>query len=992
MSGIVKGHLVASISRIRSVRRRMLFPLPLFVILALCSPGFGQEVRGTITGTVTDPQGAVIAGAKVEVRSLDTNVTYPATTNEAGLYVVPLLPPGNYSVSATHEGFSRAQEPRVLLTANQRLEQDFHLQLGSVNQEVIVTAEAPQLDTESASREQVVSEQAVANTPLEGRNSFLLATLTAGVFSTSVDSINAIRPFDNGGMDNMQINGGQSYRNNFTINGLPDTNSEGNAEPGQLTFVPPPDAVKEVNVESNAYDAQFGHTGGGNVNVDLKSGSNQFHGTAYDYVRNTIFNANRWENNANGSPRQAYHWQQPGVEFDGPLYIPKVYDGRNKTFFMFSWERIKDAIPQPVTESVPTALERQGNFTQSGFRIYDPCVGISAYNVPCTNNTGSRTPFPGNVIPASRQNPVGLAMLNSYPLPTGPGEINNFFYGSSVVTDLYDAFTYTADQNINDRNRLSFSYFQGDRHQVEPTYGYANPAASPLYLHYRINHGGSVTYTSTPTPSTVFDVRVGFERHNFAVNPYSIGYNPANLGFPSSFVSQLAFPAFPTVNVTQTNGGSALQLLGTSRSGGAASGTKTNTDALQATLTKVVRTHTLKFGMQFNVIMNNDGAPAAPIFNFDSTFTQANPLTPVAGQGNGWADMILGYPTSGSAPVPGFFAYDSHYYAAFIQDDWKVNSRLTLNLGIRWDFESPLTERFNRLNAGFAFNSLAPVQGAGIPPIYGGLQFVNNSDRAAYVNDYNNVQPRIGAAYRLGNDTVLRGGFGIYYLPTFDIPGTQGFSTTTQYTASINGNVTPANTLSNPYPGGIVQPTGNSLGTATLLGQTITFPDPARVIPRNYQFSFGIERQLPRNFMVDASYVGSRTHNLETNVNIDTISPALVAQYGSALNQAVRNPFQGLLPGTNLNGATITRLQSLLPYPQYLASSSVAGVSISGGNASENGGVQEDYIPIGYSWYNALQVRVEKRFSQGYYFLISYTFSNRLLKKAGVESALQCKV
>jgi hypothetical protein len=963
----------AAIDRLRST---------LFLVVmagSLVLSGFGQEVRGTITGTVTDPQGAAIADAKVTVKSLDTNVEYPATTNAAGLYVVPLLSPGNYSVSVTKEGFSRSQEPNLMLTANQRLDQDFHLQIGSVNQQVIVTAEAPQLDTESASREQIVSEQAVANTPLEGRNSFMLATLTAGVFSTSIDSLNSIRPFDNGGMDNMQINGGLSYRNNFTINGVPDTNSEGNGNPGELTFVPPPDAVKEVNVETSAYDAQFGHTGGGNVNVDLKSGSNRFHGAAYDYVRNTIFNANRWENNANGSPRPAYHWQEPGVELDGPLYIPKVYDGRNKTFFMFSWERIKDAIPQPLTSSVPTAAERAGNFAGSGFTIYDPCNTTLTATAPCTNN-GSRTPFAGDVIPASRLNPVGVNLLNSYPLPTSGTQLNNFFFGSSEVSDLYDAFTYTVDQTLNSKNHLSFAYFQGDRHQVEPTYGYPTAAASPLYLHYRINHGGSADWTSTINPSTVLDVRFGFERHNFAVNPYSIGYNDSNLGFPSSFTSQLAFQAFPTVNVTQTNGGSTLGTLGTTRSGGAGSGTKTNTSAVQGTLTKIIGSHSVKVGSQFNVVLNNFGAPAAPTFNFDSTFTQANPLVAVSGQGNGFADMALGYPTSGSVPIPGFFAYSSHYYAVFVQDDWKVNSRLSLNLGLRWDVETPLTERYNRLNSGFAFDSLSPVQPANFGPVYGGLTFVNSSNRSAYVTDYNNIQPRIGAAYKLRDTTVLRGGFGIYYLPTFDIPGTQGFSTTSNYTASINGNVTPANSLNNPFPGGIVQPTGSSLGLGTLLGQSVTSPYTGRAIPRNYQFSFGVQQQLPKNFMFEASYAGSRTHELETNVNIDTISPQLIAEYGSQLNAAVPNPFQGLLPGTNLNGATITRLQSLLPYPQFLASGNVSGVSLTStaGLATENGGVIEQYIPIGHTWYNALQIRLEKRFSQGLYFLTSYTFSKSM--------------
>ena len=353
---------------------------------------------------------------------------------------------------------------------------------------------------------------------------------------------------------------------------------------------------------------------------------------------------------------------------------------------MFSWERIKDSIPQPLSASVPTAAERQGDFSQSGFTIFDPCNATLTYSAPCTNN-GSRTPFPGNIIPTARINPVGQALLNAYPVPSSPGELNNYFYGSSVSTDTYDAFTYNVDDNINDKNHMSFAYFQSGRHQVEPTYGYQNPAATNQYLHYRINHGGFVSWTSTLNPSSVLDVRFGFERHNFAVNPYDLGFNPTQLGFPSSFAASLPNFSFPVVSVTQTDAGQTLQPLGTTFS----TQTKTNTYATQAVLTKIINRHTVKFGTQFNVVLNNEGAPSPETFNFDSTFTQSNPTTPLPGQGNGWADVILGYPTSGTVPIPGFFAYSSHYYAAFVQDDWKVNDRLTLNIGGRWDYESPLT-------------------------------------------------------------------------------------------------------------------------------------------------------------------------------------------------------------------------------------------------------------------------------------------------------------
>jgi hypothetical protein len=965
-------------SRTRVIAR-LLLVIPSLICL-LYHPIPAQEVRATISGTVTDPAGAVIAGAQVQVKNLDTGVVYPAVTNDAGLYVVPLLPPGNYSVAVTQPGFQRAEQPRIELRANERRAADFKLAIGAVTQQTIVTAEAPQLDTESASHEQIVSERLVANTPIEGRNSFLLSTLTTGVYFGGTDSANSIRPFDNGGMDSMQINGSLSYRNNFTLNGLPDTNSESNGNPGELTFVPSPDAVKEVNVESSAFDAQIGHTGGGNINVDFKSGTNQFHGAAYDYVRNTIFNANRWENNALRQRRTAYHWQEPGIEVDGPLYMPKVFDLRNKIFWMFSWERIKDSIPQPLSASVPTVPERQGDFTQSGFTIYDPCNTTLTYNAPCTNS-GTRTPFAGNKIPTSRLNPVGINLLNSYPVPNAPGELNNYFYGSSVSTDTYDAFIYNVDDTINEKNHISFSYFQSGRHQVEPTYGYANPAATNQYLHYRINHGGAITLTSTLNPSTVFDIRFGFERHNFAVNPYDLGFDPTQLGFPASFAASLPNPAFPVITVSQTNGGTTLQPLGTTFS----TQTKTNTYATQAVLTKIISRHSVKFGTQFNVVLNNDGAPSPETFAFDSTFTQANPTAPAAGQGNGWADVILGYPTSGTVPIPGLFAYSSHYYAVFLQDDWKVNDRLTLNIGGRWDFESPLTERFNRLNSGFAYSALSPLQVPNFRTLYGGITFVGNNDRAAYVNDYNNFQPRFGAAYRLTDKTVLRGGVGLYYLPTFDIPGTQGYTTTTNYVASINGNVTPANSLSNPYPTGIVQPSGSSLGLATLLGQSITAPYGGRTIPRNWQYSFSVQRQLPWNIMVEAGYVGSRTAQLETSVNVDTISAAQLAQYGSALNTAVPNAFQGRLPGSNLNGATIPLMQTLVPYPQYLIASTsstngVTGVSLtsSAGNASPTGGVIEQYVPMGRTWYNSMQARIEKRFSSGFYFLISLTLSKNM--------------
>ena len=946
----LKHHAGATFSGTRSLLRTLSI---LFLGAFLAQ---AQETRGTITGRVTDPQGAAVMGAQIQVKSLDTNVVYPTTTNESGIYVVQLLPPGTYTVAVTQTGFKRAEHTHLQVRVTERVQDDFQLQIGGVSESVEITAQPALLETATASREQVVSLQAVAELPMEGRNSFLTSTYTAGVYFGPVDSLNSIRPFDNGGMDGMQINGGLTYRNNFTINGLPDTANEG-GNASSLTYVPPPDAVREVSVQTNAYDAAYGHTGGGTINVNLKSGTNQFHGAAYEYNRNNIFIANRWENNASGVARPAYHWNQPGAELDGPVIIPKLYNGKNKTFFMFSWERIKDVLPQPYTASVPTAAQLSGNFastTSNG-------VPITIYDPLTTQQTSAgvyvRQPFPGNIIPANRINPVGAKILSYYPAADQAGTIdhfNNYFYGSSVVQDMYDVFSTTVDENINDKNRMSFSFFRGNRHQIEPTYGFSSPAASPLYLHYRTNNGGSFNWTATLNPSTVLDIRYGFERHNFAVQLYAMDFDPTQLGFPSSLVSQLPALAFPQIAVTNYTG---LAGGGTTRT--TSSYTITSTHASQVTLSKLVDKHNFKVGGQFNVVLNNYNSPTSMtgVFTFDPTFTQNSPLVSSALQGNGFADLLLGYPTSGGVPNNPALAYSSHYYALFAQDDWRISPRLTLNLGLRWDVETPLTERYNRQNDGFAFTAPSPLQVPGYT-LTGGLLFDSSSNRTPFVTDYNNVQPRIGAAFKLNEKTVLRGGFGVYYLPTFDTGNNNGFAVTTPYTASNDGNATPATTLSNPFPTGLVQPSGSSKGLSTLMGTSITFSDPARTIPYNLQFSFGVQRQLPAGFLADVSYVGSRTHEVEVSQSVDAISTANLA-LGSKLNTTVANPFAGLLPGTSLNASTITLQQSLLPYPQFT-------------------GVTEADIPIGYTWYNALQVRLEKRFASGLFFLVSYTNSKNM--------------
>jgi len=336
-----------------------------------------QEFRATITGTVTDPQGAVIPKVRIEGRNLETGALVTTQTNDSGIYVLPFVPPGFYQLSAALEGFKRAVRDRIEVRVGDRLRVDFQLELGGVTEQVIVLGEVELLETTTASKGQVVDAQKVSALPLLGRNPFMLAVVSTGVQYTPSMASRSSRPFDNGGMDNFSINGGRQFTNEFLLDGVPNTNTE-TTQPSNLSFVPSPDATEEFRVQTNTYDAQYGRTGGGVINVSLKSGTNNFHGALYHYFRHDRLNANNFQSNLAGARKSAFRWAQPGVQFDGPVYLPRLYDGRNKTFFMYSWEKIKSSIPFPQTYTVPTLEQRAGDFSKTvqanlqPILIYDP--------------------------------------------------------------------------------------------------------------------------------------------------------------------------------------------------------------------------------------------------------------------------------------------------------------------------------------------------------------------------------------------------------------------------------------------------------------------------------------------------------------------------------------------------------------------------------------------------------------------------------------------
>jgi hypothetical protein len=922
----------------------------LLSIAAMAASVHAQEVRATISGTISDPNGAVIPGAKVVVRNINTGSINDVTTNEAGLYVAPFIPIGRYQVTATAQGFKTAIRQDVELRVGDRIRLDFTLEIGGVTEQITITSETPLLETATASNGQVIDSAKVRDLPLLGRNPFLLAAISSGVQYTPTRQSRSNRPFDNGGMDSFSINGGRQTTNEFLLDGVPDTNTE-TTSPSNLSYVPSPDATEEFKVQTNTYDAQYGRTGGGVINVSLKAGTNDFHGVLYHYLRNDKLNANAFETNAAGLPRNSFKWNQPGLVFHGPVFIPKLYNGKNKTFFMFSWEKIKSAIPLPLNYTVPTLEQRAGDFSKTVQTNGQPIVMYDPLTTRLEGNSYVRTAFPANRIPTNRFDPVAVNIAKFIPAPNQPGDARGFFNllaSPNTVSDEYDQFAARVDQQLGSKHRFFSRYVRGNRHETNST-ALFDLAASPWYNHWRINQGGNFDLTSTLGATMVNSLRVGYIRHQFGIAQHAEGFDPKQLGFPASVVDPLPRKFFPRIDYTD------YTAFGPQRSTGSEF-TFSDTWSLAETISKVISTHSLKFGFEGRIMFNNQDRPTSSFarFNFRRNFTQRDPLRADAASGNAFASLLLGMPESGESERRPALAYSNEYYVLFFQDDWKVSRKVTLNLGLRWDFETPQEERFFQQNRGFDPAATSPLQVPG-QTVKGGLLFTSKENRFPYSSDRNNFQPRAGVAWQLDTKTVFRGGYGISYLPTFDTGFNNGFAVLSPMVTSVDGGLTPADRIANPYPNGYLAVPGSSQGLATFLGQSFTYGFYDRRIPLVHQFSAGFQRELPFRLLIDLSYSGSRSRSLQTSKGINEVSAQQLALGNDLLTQ-LPNPYAGKLPGSAFNGATVPRQQLIRPFPQF-------------------GSITQANHTIGYSDYNSMQLRVEKRMSHGVHALLSYTYS-----------------
>jgi hypothetical protein len=929
---------------------------------------WSQDIRATLTGAVIDPQGAVVPNARIEIRNHGTNVVINAVTSDAGLYVVPDLNPGQYSVTASAGGFKSTVRDNIELRVADRKTIDIKLEIGSASENITITAEAPMLETGTAAGGTTINTQLVSDLPLVGGNPYALIQQVPGVSHQSAwPTQTSERPFDNGGIDGYSINGGLAGGNNnqFLLDGAPNNNNEG------MGFVPPQGATAEVRTITNLYDAEYGRTGGGIATVTLKSGTNAFHGSAGFDIRNEKLNANLWQANLQGLSKPIYRWQQPDLSLTGAVIIPKLYNGRNKTFFLFAWEELRDKYPATSNRVFPTPLEASGDFSRTiggngnPIQIYDPLTTqCDANGLNCT-----RTPFPNSTVPASRIDPLIANLTKFYAAPQFAAKrgATNFIAQPNPKTDLYDSFTTRLDQNISDRNRLFATFVRGNRHETINNVVQSDPVlenAYPATLDWRMNVGATVDVTTTISSSMISDAHVNFLRHNgFASYPATVNFDPTSLGYSKQLAAIFQSPGFPAFSASGYSG------LGSSA--GLNSPFENDWSAGE-TITKIRGNHSLKFGGVATVTQRNSQVTAAfpGIASFTATFTQANPLGAAdPNSGDAIATALLGYPNASSFTPALAYAYSTRYYAAFVQDDWRVTSKLTLNLGLRYDYQTPMTERYDRQIIGF---DPTVAYTLGSSTVHGGPVYADGSHRYPYQVDTNNVGPRFGLAYVVTPSIVLRGGYGISYAQAFTNGPNTGFvATTSSVQTSTDGSnrypvltnaATGAGLLAGGgtalFPSGLSLPPGRTLAIPTV-GGSITFLDPDYRNPMVQQYNLGIEIQLPYRSVLSVEYNGSKTRDIGVSRLLDTVSLSQFLSLNTKLTSTVANPY-GVQPGTScLAASTISLQQSLFGYPQFC-------------------GITESSMPLGRLWYNALQTRYEKRLSHGLTTLVSFTWAKNL--------------
>ena len=937
-----------------------------FVFVLACVSSLLAQ-NASVTGRVTDASGAVVPGAKVTARNPALGAAFAAESSPEGYYSLPSLPPGRYDLDIAKTGFVSIKQTGLELAVQQAARLDVVLKIGAVTETVEVNAQALVLESENATLGQVISNKQVTELPLLGRNTYALAMLVPGVRPSSgvnnlvTDQISTVA---------YSINGMRSNANEFLLDGAPNTAPAQN----QPVINANPDMVQEFKVETNNFSAEYGRAAGGVFNVVTRGGTNKINFSAYEFFRNDKLNANDWFANRSGTKRAPFRFNQFGGTIGGPVVIPKLYNGRNKTFFFANTEIVKFVQGITFTATLPDPRQLTGDFSQArladgrAVTIYDPMGGAGF----------TRTPFAGNLIPGNRIDPVARNVSKFLPAPniagvTALGSVNYTRTDGNRVDKT--SYSFRGDHNFSGQNRLFARYSFDDTPLARaPAYGeqFKNiaPTAGPqLFTRWNTvvedNHIFNSRLLST--------LRYSATRLINNRRPYSDNFDITSLGLPAYMRQGMVDPlSFPAIAI---NGYSVTGSIPNTVVGGIIGATDliafgNTTQSFQGTMTRILSKHTLKFGGEYRVIQFNNlqTGDQATNFGFAPSWTQgpnANTSSPVAGLG--LATFLLGIPSGAVNPAPAL-ALTSKYSGFFLADTWRATGRLTINWGLRYEYETPLTDRFNQLT-NFDFQAPSPLKATGYN-LKGGLTFVNAGGLPRGNNnpDRNNWAPRLGLAYRLGSKTVVRAGAGLFYSTRQGIGGgavpfgTSGFQTSTTVLTSLDG-VNPVVSWSNPYPNGFNRPTGSSQGLSTLLGQAIGFNDRGNFTPSSAQWNFNIQRELPGKLVLEAGYAGSRGYHLAEGRAWNQLSPEFL-KLGNDLRQLVPNPFLGQIAVGNLAQPTVARAQLLRPYPQFDA--------VTGQNSG-----------WGASSYHALLTKIEKRYASGLSILFSHTYSKQMDYGAG---------
>lgn len=979
----------------------------LLLLTSLPLPLFAQQVGASVTGHVLDPSGAAVGGATIKLTSTETGSVYTAGSSDAGIYQLPFVPVGTYTLAVEKQGFKKYVQEGITLSTAQKAVVDVTLQLGAVSQSVSVTANAQMVNTESGDRTQTITNIRLDPEVFRGQNTIVTSWFTPGV--VLVAGVQKIRPWDNAGTQAENINGGQSGQGNTSVASAETGQTSGNQvmvdgissnRGGNGTgYNPIASTVDQVTVVSTLYDAQYGWSTGGHVNTITKSGSNAWHGHGYDYLQNHHLNAEDYTSKIHGTGRLPWHINMYGGEIGGALRKDKifVYAG-----YGMIWQIQRD----PFIVNVPTAAERQGNFngllnTTGGSQVtlYDPSTTSNC----ATSGTTACRSTSGPLI-ANNQilniNPIAAKVLSIIPLPNAPGSSSacptgstaalcGTFAGNDVTgpgdrkfLDYFPQEHGRIDWNLSDKTHTFFRFAKNDlieaRGYVYSTTAAINPAETsgnnPLF---RGNQAYAFQVTHTFDPTTVLEFRTGMDRYPNGSGDNGAGpYDPTQLGFSSTFASEAAH-FFPQMSITGQNG---------------AGGTPLSYTASDIWTTELVLAHTsgkhnLRVGYQNFVLGEYSESPGNNngTFNFTGYFTNQNPYGTVGLTGYGLADFEMGYPnTLTTINIPAWPEVFVKEHSVFAQDDYHINRKLTLNFGLRWDYEGPAYDKYNRLLNGFCTTCASPLNIPGLP-LVGGPTFAgaNGAPAGIFHPKYDNIGPRFGFAYNLGHDMVVRGGFGIIYAQQIEYVGAApGYNVSPSFNATLTPGIpNPAYTFANPFPSGLPAVAGNSWGLATNVGANITFPDPNMDLPRTMQYSLEVQKSLGHDWLFSLGYVGSDSKRLNVNEPMNFVPRSYIRDQSSQglttetayLSAQVANPFLNLPASSpyyayfkgnnsgyfNTTSGTIAQSTLVEPYPQF-------------------GTVTQDYTPIGTSHYNSLQFAVNKRLSFGLEFNASFTWSKTL--------------